>query len=103
MTSTNTLRELIEWALAAGADRQLVREASDEVVALAGQVFSLQREADPRKKRTSALARRVYRADQALKRNGTTTGRASLLAQQFGRSVSRIHALLAMSCELQDG
>lgn len=103
MPTVVALRELFEKSLAEGVDKQLVRDASDELTVLCGQVFRLQRAADPRKAQTVDLARRVHKADEALKRNGTTTGRIPLLAQQFDRCVSRIHALLAMSREPQDG
>jgi hypothetical protein len=102
MQPGSAIRELIEWAAATGADKQMVREAAAQLVGLVDLVFALKRQADPRKGRTAALARRVAEAEASLKRNGTTADRVPLLARQFGRSRSRIHALLAMSCESQE-
>lgn len=99
MPSLDRLRELIGVAAAAGID---VRAAADELVALALEVADLQRQADPRKRSTTELARRVAKADESLKRNGMTNGRIPVLAERFGRSTSRIHALLSMSCDTQE-
>jgi hypothetical protein len=102
MPSLDSLRELIGLAAAAGIDPQTVRGAADELVALALEIGDLQRQADPRKRSTTELARRVAKADASLRRIGMTNGRIPVLAERFGRSTSRIHALLAISCDTQE-
>lgn len=96
-----TLRRLLTLAKAAGADDAWLHEAADELVAALLEIEDLRRAADPRKLRTTILARRVGEADAALRSAGVTE-RVPVLRSRFALSRSRVHALLKMSCESQD-
>jgi hypothetical protein len=102
MRAADTLRTLIAAAERGGCDSVWLSAAADELVQFMLDAHERLRLIDPRRLHTLKLARRVANADASLKRNGTHTGRIGLLADQFGLSKSRIHALLKVSRESQD-
>jgi hypothetical protein len=96
LTEAAHLRQLIDSAESLGADRSLVERAAAEYVAIQMRIAALERQIDPRRRRSLAEAQRIERAARAL---GGRDDKAAILCARFGLSRSQINRLLRMARE----
>jgi hypothetical protein len=90
------LRELIDRAEQFGMARSLVAAAATEFVALNLRIAQLERQIDPRRRRSLAEAHRVAKAARAL---GDRIDKTAILRERFGLSKSQINRLLRLARE----